>query len=92
MFRPCFIIIFFFFRIVYNLVICHEYIIKEIFHEALKTIGYIEDILLSIGDNDPFLKSIRIALNHITFSMKGHLFKLCSLDTKVRNVYNIFFK
>ncbi|VVC25425.1 Tetratricopeptide-like helical domain [Cinara cedri] len=66
----------------HNTVICHEYITQGIMDQAIKSIGYMEEIVLSITDNDEFLKSIRIALNHITFSLKGHVMKLCSLDTE----------
>lgn len=50
---------------------------------ALEIINDIENILLSIEVQDSFLKSIRIALNHITFSMKGYVLTLCGLDTTV---------
>uniref|UniRef100_A0A2S2PXU8 Uncharacterized protein n=1 Tax=Sipha flava TaxID=143950 RepID=A0A2S2PXU8_9HEMI len=66
----------------YNIVICYEYISKGNNDDALKIINDIENILSSIGNNDPFLKSIKVALNHITFSMKGHLWHLCSMDIK----------
>lgn len=74
------------FRFGYNIVICYEYISQRNTKEALKTINDIENILSSIGNNDPFLKSIRVALNHITFSMKGHVWQLCSMDTKVKKI------
>ncbi|KAF0762900.1 Uncharacterized protein FWK35_00020951 [Aphis craccivora] len=67
----------------YNIVICYEYIAKGKANKALNIIGEIENILSSIGDKDPFLKSIRIALNHITYSMKGYLFELCSIKNMV---------
>ncbi|XP_026813262.1 uncharacterized protein LOC113553894 [Rhopalosiphum maidis] len=67
----------------YNIVICYEYIAEGKETKALNIISEIENILLSIGNNDPFLKSIRIALNHITFSMKGYLFELCSIKNMV---------
>lgn len=73
----------FFFRFGYNLVICYEYIAEGKANKALEIIDEIENILKCIGSNDIFLKSIKIALNHITFSMKGYLFKLCSTETKV---------
>lgn len=74
---------FFFFRFGYNIVICYEYINEGKTKKALEIIGEIETILSSVGSNDNFLKSIRIALNHITFSMKGYLLKLCSNETMV---------
>ncbi|XP_025203134.1 uncharacterized protein LOC112600180 [Melanaphis sacchari] len=67
----------------YNIVICYEYIAEGKSNKALDIIGEIEIILSSIGKNDQFLKSIKIALNHITFSMKGYLFKLCSIKNMV---------
>lgn len=75
--------IIFFFRLGYNLVICYEYISKCQAKQALKTIGDLEDILVSIGGNDTFLKSIKIALNHIVYSMKGHVLELCLLKSNV---------
>lgn len=77
------------YRFNYDIVICYEYIVKGKLEEALEIINDIENILLSIGTNDKFLKSIRIALNHITFSMKGHVLKLYGLDTVVRKKYNL---
>lgn len=65
------------------MVICYEYIAKEKTNKALEIIGEIENILKCIGSNDVFLRSIKIALNHITFSMKGYLLKLCSNETMV---------
>lgn len=58
--------------------------------QALQTIVDIEDILESIGSYDTFLKSIRMALDHITYSMKGYVLKLCSITTMVCS--NIFLK
>jgi hypothetical protein len=75
-----------YFRFGYNIVICYEYISKGNNDDALKIINDIENILSSIGNNDPFLKSIKVALNHITFSMKGHLWHLCSMDIKVNKI------
>lgn len=74
----------FFSRFGYNLVITYEYISKGETDEALKVIGDIESILSSIGSNDPFLKSIFTALQHITLSTKGHVLKLCALELGVR--------
>jgi len=71
------------FRFGYNIVICYEYITEGKKDKALEIIVEIEKILSTIGSNDMFLKSIRIALNHITFSMKGHLLNLCSNKTMV---------
>ncbi|XP_060877932.1 uncharacterized protein LOC132950465 [Metopolophium dirhodum] len=65
----------------YNIVICYEYIAEGKPNKALEIIGEIENILKCIESNDIFLKSIKIALNHITFSMKGYLLKLCSNET-----------
>jgi len=71
-------------RFGYNLVICYEYISKGETDKALKAIGDIEhDVLSSIGNNDPFLKSIQTALNHVTLSTKSHLLKLCAFGTEV---------
>ncbi|KAE9544722.1 hypothetical protein AGLY_000264 [Aphis glycines] len=67
----------------YNIVICYEYIAKGNANKALNIIDEIENILSSIGNKDPFLKSIKIALNHITFSMKGYLLELCSIKNMV---------
>lgn len=68
----------------YNIVICYEYFSKGKLKKALRTIYDIESIFSNIGSNDPFLKSIRVALNHIVFSMKGHiLLQLGLLETMV---------
>ena len=72
-----------FFRFGYNIVICYEYVVEGKANKALEIIGEIENIISSIESNDTFLKSIKIALNHITFSMKGYLLKLCSNKTTV---------
>lgn len=76
----------FFCRFGYNIVICYEYISQGKAKKALEIIYDIENILSTIGSNDQFLKSIKIALNHITFSMKGYLLKLCSIKTMVCNI------
>lgn len=73
-----------FFRLGYNIVISYEYFSQGKLDKSLKTIGVIENILSSIGSNDPFLKSIKVSLNHIVFSMKGHiLLQLGLLETMV---------
>jgi len=71
------------FRFGYNLVICYEYIAEGNVNKTLEIIGEMEKLLSTLGSNDTFLKSIRIALNHVTFSMKGYLFDLCSIKTMV---------
>lgn len=75
--------IFFLFRFGHNLVICYEYVSKRIPDKALEIIGDMENLLKSIGNNDSFLKSIKIALDHVTYSMKGYILKLCSIETQV---------
>lgn len=65
--------------------------------KALITISDIENILSSIGNNDPFLKSIKVALNHIVFSMKGHIILQLGLFetmvcTSVKSYFYIIYK
>lgn len=71
------------FRFGHNLVICYHYVSKGIPDKALEIIDDTENLLKSIGNKDSFLKSIKIALDHVTYSMKDHILKLCSLETKV---------
>lgn len=72
----------------YNLVITYEHTCKGETDKALKVIDDIENILSSIGKNDPFLKSIEIALNHIVLSTKSYLLKSCAFGAEVNS--NIF--
>ncbi|XP_050435571.1 uncharacterized protein LOC126842576 [Adelges cooleyi] len=63
----------------YNLVICYEYIrSKTKLSEALNILKDIKHILTSINDKDKFLQSVKIALGHIAYSLKGYVLSLCN--------------
>lgn len=71
------------FRFGYNIVISYEYLSKAQLNEALESVNDAAKILLSINKDDVFLNSIKAALKHVTYSLKGYIMSLCHIKTMV---------
>lgn len=69
--------------------LCYECVSNGTTHKALEIISDMENMLESVGNNDPFLKSIKIAMDHVIYSLKNHvLLQLNSMETKVCLLYS----